>query len=187
MAKGKVPPSGVRRDALKKGFVQVYTGDGKGKTTAAIGLAVRAAGAGLCVLFAQFIKGIYYHELTALERFADLITVKRYGTGRFIRKAPTPADIVAARGGLDELADLLPSGRFDVVILDEANVAVSCGLFDVDDLLRLIKLRPDRVEVVVTGRDAHARLIERADLVTEMTVVKHYWDRGIKARDGIEK
>ena len=169
-----------------KGYVQVYTGDGKGKTTAALGLALRAAGAGLKVFIAQFVKGRHYAELDALERFADLITIEQYGRGCFIRGKPDEADIAAARRGLDEVRDVVRSGRYPVVILDEANVAVRFGLFSIDDLLSVIDAAPSRVELVVTGRHAHARLVQRADLVTEMTEVKHYYTHGVDARDGIE-
>ena len=179
------PPQTPRR--LPRGYVQVYTGDGKGKTTAAIGLAVRAAGAGLKVLLAQFIKGRHYPEIAALERFADRITVRQYGCGRFIMGKPSPEDIAAARRGLVELRALVPGGEYDVVILDEANCAVAYGLFRVDELLELIDSRPDCVEIVVTGRGAHEALLARADLVTEMRDAKHYFDQGVKARHGIEK
>jgi len=170
-----------------RGYVQVYTGDGKGKTTAALGLAVRAAGAGLRVFIGQFIKGLHYSELDGLARYADLITIRQYGRGCFIGRTPDPADVAAAREGLDEVRRAIASGEYPLVILDEANVAVRYGLFSIDDLLAVIDAAPPGVERVVTGRHAHARLVERADLVTEMTEVKHYYTRGVVARDGIEK
>lgn len=172
---------------VMKGYVQVYTGDGKGKTTAALGLAVRAAGAGLRVLFAQFVKGMEYSEIKALERFQDLITVRQFGRGCFIFAEPSVEDCAAARSGLDEVRAALSAGAFDVVILDEANIATSVGLFTVRELLEVVASKPDNVELVITGRDADPRLIAAADLVTEMREVKHYYRQGVQARVGIEK
>ena len=168
-------------------YVQVYTGDGKGKTTAALGLALRAAGAGLRVFFAQFLKSGRCGETVALERLADRITLRQYGRGPFIGGRPTPEDIAAARRGLEEVRRVLAAGEHDVVILDEANVAAKIGALSVEDLLGLIDARPAAVELVLTGRGADARILERADLVTEMVARKHYFDRGVEARDGIEK
>jgi cob(I)alamin adenosyltransferase len=171
-----------------QGYLQVYTGDGKGKTTAAIGLSIRAAGAGLKTLFVQFIKGDRYSEIKALEPLEDRITVRQYGLGRFVKGKPDPEDVAAAQEGLAEIAAMMTNGcGFDLIVLDEANVAVSCGLFDTEALLEVIDRRPDRVELVITGRGADPRVIERADLVTEMREVKHYYKAGVMARTGIEK
>lgn len=170
-----------------EGYVQVYTGDGKGKTTAALGLAVRAAGAGLRVLFVQFVKGMEYSEMKALQRFADLITVRQYGRGCFIYGEPAAEDCAAAKAGLDDVRAALVSGEFDVVVLDEANIATSLGLFTVRELLGVIAARPTGVELVITGRDADPRVVAAADLVTEMREIKHYYQRGVQARVGIEK
>jgi cob(I)alamin adenosyltransferase len=167
-------------------YVQVYTGDGKGKTTAALGLALRAVGAGRRVFIAQFAKGMAYSELVSLARFADLITVRQYGLRCFIRDAPKPEDITAAREGLREAREAVASGRFDVVILDEANIATHFGLFTAEALLEVVELAAGRVEIVITGRHADPRVIERADLVTEMREVKHYYTKGVMARRGIE-
>jgi len=167
--------------------VQVYTGEGKGKTTAAFGLALRAAGAGLKVFIAQFVKGAHYSELDALARFADLITIRQYGQACFIHGPPQAKDVEAAREGLLESRRALLSGEYAVVILDEANVATHFGLFSVESLLELIAARPAGVELVITGRRADPRVIERADLVTEMREVKHYYTRGVGGRKGIEK
>jgi cob(I)alamin adenosyltransferase len=169
------------------GCIQVYTGEGKGKTTAALGLALRAAGAGLPVFLGQFLKGRRCSEHRALDRFDDLITVRLFGREEFVTGEPSAADIEAARSGLAEARDALTSGSYDVVILDEATEAVELGLFSVDDLLAAVDARAERVEVVVTGRHAPPKLLERADLVTEMRAVKHYFDRGVKARKGIEE
>ena len=172
--------------ALDRGYLQVYTGDGKGKTTAALGLALRAAGAGLSVLIVQFAKAVPTSELSALGRFAPQIEVRRFGTGRFITGAPSAADKAAAREGLDCAREAVRSGRWDVLILDEANVAAWLGLFPVDDLLALVDLAGGRMEIVVTGRRADPRLMERADLVTEMREIRHYHARGVEGRRGIE-
>lgn len=169
-----------------QGYVQVYTGDGKGKTTAALGLALRAAGAGMTVFIGQFIKSAEYSEIKALERFSDLITLKQFGRGCFIRGNPCQADIDVARQALDALHGALKSGDYDVVIADEANVAFKCKLISENDLLGLIDARPDHVELVLTGRGAPPAVVERADLVTEMKPTKHYYERGVLARRGIE-
>ena len=170
-----------------QGFVQVYTGDGKGKTTAALGLALRAAGAGLRVYFGQFIKNADYSEIKALARFADCITVRQFGRGCFLLTEPAPEDRAAARRALEGLSEALTSGDYDLVIADEANVAVTLGLIEANDLVSLIDLRPEQVELVLTGRGAPAVVLARADLVTEMRAVRHYYDRGVAARVGIEK
>lgn len=170
-----------------KGYVQVYTGDGKGKTTAALGLSLRAAGAGLKVFIAQFIKMGEYSEIKALKRFSDHITLAQFGLGRFIKGKPSPEDIEAARKGIEEVKSVLSSGKYDIVILEEANVAVTCELFSVQELLDIIEKKPGDVELVITGRGAAPSIIERADLVTEMKPVKHYFRKGVKARIGIEK
>ncbi len=170
-----------------KGYVQVYTGDGKGKTTAALGLALRAAGAGLRTYIGQFVKGMKYSELESLKRFADLITIRQYGRDCFIYKDPDEEDIRAAREGLEEVRKVMASGEYDVIILDEATIATYYDLFSVDDLLDVIKKRPEGVELVITGRKADPRIMEAADLVTEMKEIKHYYQAGVQARDGIEK
>ena len=168
-------------------YVQVYNGGGKGKTTAAIGLAIRAAGAGFKVYMAQFLKNGDYSEIKALERFADLITVEQFGLGRFVKGQPEPEDIEAARNGLETIKKILSSGKHQMVILDEAIVAAVCGLVSVDDLLSLIEQKPADVELILTGRGAVSQVIERADLVSEVKAVKHYYNKGVKARVGIEK
>ncbi|MGE5297455.1 MAG: cob(I)yrinic acid a,c-diamide adenosyltransferase [Solirubrobacterales bacterium] len=180
------PATAAGRDRLKRGYVHVYTGDGKGKTTAAIGLAIRAAGAGLRVFFAQFIKGLAYSEIDALGRFADRITVEQFGRGRFIRGEPDVADVQSASDGLTRIADVIRGGQYDLVVLDEAAVAVQCSLFPGEKLLELIAGKPEHVELVFTGRYATPALLEKADLVTEMREIKHYYRRGVESRRGIE-
>ncbi|OQX63057.1 MAG: cob(I)yrinic acid a,c-diamide adenosyltransferase [Desulfococcus sp. 4484_241] len=170
-----------------KGYVQVYTGDGKGKTTAALGLALRAFGAGLRVYMGQFMKFGDYSEIAALKPFEPRITVRQFGTGHFILGKPSAGDIAAAEEGLLALETALQSGEYDVVIADEANVAAGCGLFTADRIVRLIDLKPESVELVITGRNVPQEVINKADLVTEMKPVKHYFDKGVPARPGIEK
>jgi len=170
-----------------KGYVHVYTGNGKGKTTAALGLAIRAAGAGLKVYIAQFIKLGQHSEIKALRRFSDAITVEQFGLGRFIKGRPSAEDIAAAREGLKKIKAILKAGKHSVVILDEANIAVSLNLFPENELLEIIDHKPDNIELVITGRGAGAGIIEAADLVTEMKEIKHYYKDGVEARLGIEK
>ncbi len=170
-----------------KGYVQIYTGEGKGKTTAAIGLALRAAGAGLKVFIGQFMKGGEYSELKSLERFRDLIAVEQYGTVRWVNRQPKKADRKLAIAGLERVQSILRGGEYDVVILDEIIVAFCFTLLPLQALIDLIEMRPDNVEMVMTGRDAPEDLIRVADLVTEMREVKHYHSLGVPSRKGIEE
>ncbi|HOO85496.1 MAG TPA: cob(I)yrinic acid a,c-diamide adenosyltransferase [Prolixibacteraceae bacterium] len=165
---------------------QIYTGNGKGKTTAAFGLALRAAGAGKKVFFAQFVKGKIYSEIKAVEQWLPSITVKQFGRGCFIVKQPQQADIDAARNGLNEIKNILKSGEYHLVVLDEANIAIFYKLFTTSELIKAIEMRHTDTEVVVTGRYAPQELIDAADLVTEMKEIKHYYNNGIEAREGIE-
>lgn len=169
-----------------KGYTQVYTGDGKCKTTAALGLIVRAVGAGLRVYLGQFIKGAEYSEIKLLRARFPEVTLEQYGAGRFIRNRPSPEDILAGREGLARLRAALCSGSYDIVIADEANTAMAVGLFTEQELLDLLADKPDSVELILTGRGAGARVRERADLVTEMKCIKHYFDAGVAGRPGIE-
>lgn len=168
------------------GYVHVYTGDGKGKTTAAIGLALRAAGAGLRVFIAQFIKSGRYSEIIALESCTDRIVTRQYGSGCWLRGKPSAEDVRLAEAGLAEVRRIIRRRDFQVVILDEACVAAWFNVLKVDELLELIESKPRGVELIFTGRKADPRLIEKADLVTEMREVKHYYQHGIEARRGIE-
>ncbi|MFC1541464.1 cob(I)yrinic acid a,c-diamide adenosyltransferase [Candidatus Latescibacterota bacterium] len=170
-----------------KGYVQVYTGDGKGKTTAALGLALRAAGAGLHVFIAQFVKKGNYSELESLKRFEDMIVIKQYGRTKFIKDEIAEEDRECAQRGLKEVREILSSGTYQLVILDEANIATYFKLFSPRELLELIQSKSEHIEIVITGRNADALILEHADLVTEMRDVKHYHDKGVKARTGLEK
>jgi len=169
-----------------KCYVQIYTGNGKGKTTAALGLAVRACGAGLRVYIGQFIKRGLYSEIKALnERFPD-VTVEQYGRGSFVGAKPAPEDIEAAQEGLNKLRNAILSNTYGVVIADEICTASATGLFSTDEILRLIDTKPENVELILTGRSADEQLVARADLVTEMRDIKHYFRENVKGRTGIE-
>jgi len=170
-----------------KGYIQVYTGNGKGKTTAAIGLSVRAAGAGLNVFIAQFIKMGDYSEIKSLKKLSDRITIKQFGLGRFIKGKPSEDDIEAAQKGLHAVKSAILSRDYDVVILEEGNVAIAIGLFSANDIIKILNLKPENVEVVITGRNAAPEIMDKADLVTEMKDIKHYFNKGVAARTGIEK
>ncbi len=169
-----------------KGFVQVYTGNGKGKSTAALGLALRAVGAGKRVYFAQFVKGKPYSEMKAIKLLSPSIELCQYGRGCFIYDEPSPDDIEAARNGLAEAARIIGKGAYDLVVLDEATIAVYFHLFTTRELIDVIRKKPETMEIVVTGRYASEELIDFADLVTEMKEIKHYYTLGIEAREGIE-
>ena len=173
---------------MEKGYIQVYTGDGKGKTTAALGLALRAAGHGMRTYIGQFLKGRPYGELEAL-RGHPLITIEQYGDPNcWVRRDHAPPEQVArARQGLERAREAMLSGQYDIVVLDEVNVALWFGLLTVEEVLAFLDQRPDGVEVVLTGRRAPQELIDRADLVTEMREVKHYYQAGVPARAGIEQ
>ncbi len=171
---------------MKKGYTHLYTGDGKGKTTAALGLALRAAGAGFKVWIAQFAKGKEYSEHVALKRFEDLITLEQFGKGCFIYEKPNNEDIQIAKTGLATCENILSKGLHEMVILDEVCIALHYNLFSVNELLGILEKREDSVEVVLTGRRAPQELVDYADLVTEMREVKHYYTDGVDARKGIE-
>jgi len=168
-------------------YIHIYTGDGKGKTTAAFGLALRAAGAGLKVYIAQFVKGMHYSELDSIKRFNDLITLKQYGRNCFIKKKPTQEDIDLARQGFEEIKQIISSEEYDVIILDEVTIAIYYNLIDENELIKLMDNKPKNLELIITGRYASPNLIEKADLVTEMKEIKHYYQKGVLARTGIEK
>ncbi|MHB8809270.1 MAG: cob(I)yrinic acid a,c-diamide adenosyltransferase [Desulfobulbaceae bacterium] len=172
---------------MRRGYVQVYTGNGKGKTTAALGLAIRAAGAGLRVFIAQFIKKRKCSEHTAIEAFGGTIMVRQFGNGLIMGRKPSTADVRAAQKGIESARKAVLSVEYDLVILDEANVAAHYGLILVQDLLDLIEGKPTGVELVITGRYADKKVRNAADLVTEMREIKHYGKQGVKARRGIEK
>jgi len=174
---------------LGKGYVHVYTGNGKGKTTAALGLAFRAMGHGLKVYIGQFMKGQHYGELDTAQLLSDLITIEQYGKDTFIhvKQPPDPEDVRMAQDGLKKARTAMLSSRYNVIILDEIITAHYFGLVSLDDMLALIKTKPPGIELVFTGRYAPLVLIDAADVVTEMNEIKHYYRNNINARDGIER
>jgi len=174
---------------LGRGYVQVYTGDGKGKTTASLGLAVRAAGHGLKVLIVQFMKGwIDYGELEGVRMLSPYVEILQAGRDTFVdRKNPDPEDVRLARQGWNLAADAIRERRADIVVLDEINCAMDFGLLSVEEVLEAVKGKPDGMELVLTGRGAPREIIEAADLVTEMREIKHYYGEGVEARLGIER
>jgi cob(I)alamin adenosyltransferase len=171
------------------GLIQVYTGNGKGKTTAALGIALRAAGHRLKVLMIQFLKGgIAYGELEGAKRLAPYLKIIPMGRECFVnRKNPDPADVLLARKGWDLARRSVREGKFAIVILDEINVAVDYGLVPLKELTGLMRSKPADVELILTGRYARPEVLRRADLVTEMKEKKHYYRKGIEGRVGIEK
>jgi len=171
---------------LKKGFVQVYTGEGKGKTTAAVGLGLRAAGQGLKVYMIQFMKGRRYGEVAATEEMENF-RIEQFGRDEFVRKGdPEEVDVRLAREGLRRAQEIIKGGEWDVVILDEVNVAVDYGLLSLRDVIELVEMKPPHVELILTGRYAREEIIEKGDLVTEMVEVKHPFQKGVLARRGID-
>lgn len=179
----------MKKEKPFKGFIQVYTGNGKGKTTAALGLALRAAGHGQRVYIGQFLKGQLYGELISVKKLAPHIVIEQFGRKGFIHVTENPddEDIERAKRGLKRCLKAMLSKKFRIVILDEINVAVDLKLVTEQEVHDLLDQKPEEVEVVLTGRYAPPSLVKRADLVTEMKEKKHYYRRGIMARQGIEK
>lgn len=172
--------------SLEKGYVHLYTGPGKGKTTAALGLGLRAVGAGLKVYMIQFMKGRNYNELNAIEKLSTF-TFSQYGRDEFVSKEkPEQIDIDLAQEGFLHAKDSINNGKYDMVILDEINVAVDYNLISLKDVIKLVEKKPEKLELVLTGRYAHPELVRLADIVTEMLEIKHPYQQGIKARKGID-
>lgn len=170
-----------------EGHIQIYTGNGKGKTTSALGLTIKAVGAGNKVFIGQFLKSGKYSEMNVLKQFPDQITVEHYGLGKFVKGQPSEDDKNAGISGYKKIFKILKKGEHDLVIIDEGNVAVKYDIITEQNLLDLFDVKPDHVELIVTGRGATVAVMERADLVVEMKEVKHYYKQGVKARIGIEK
>jgi cob(I)alamin adenosyltransferase len=170
-----------------KGLVQVFTGDGKGKTTAALGAILRAAGHGLNIFIIFFIKGNYaYGEFNTLTKLPN-VRLASFGLRQFFTSTSiNPEEKKQAEAALAVAREAINSGHYDLVVLDEINVALDFHLIEMDDVITLIKNKPSHVELILTGRHADTRLIEMADLVTEMVNIKHPFDKGVKARQGIE-
>lgn len=168
-----------------KGYIQLFTGNGKGKTTAAIGAAIRAAGDGKTVLIGQFVKGMHYSELESLKLIPQ-IQVQQFGLDCFIIKKPAQKDIDAAQKGLETVTDVIKKNSYNMVILDEICIALHYKLLPIKAIVKLLNEKPTEMEVILTGRYAPKELIKKADLVTEMREIKHYYNKGIQARKGIE-
>jgi cob(I)alamin adenosyltransferase len=171
----------------KKGLVMVITGNGKGKTTSAFGQALRAIGQGYQVCMIQFMKGRKYGEIIAGEKYLPNITFYQFGLDSFVmRENSAQVDIDLARQGFAKAKEVIQSGKYDMVILDEINVAVDFGLIPEEEVMALIKTKPPELDLILTGRYASDQLIEIADLVSEVTEIKHHYNAGIKDRAGIE-
>ena len=173
---------------MRRGYIQVYTGNGKGKTTAAIGQAVRSAGAGLRTFFVQLMKEYPYSELVGIEPLEEHIAIEQYGGDAFVYKGEMPGDDEKAKAAraLERAVEVMESGEWDVVVLDEVCAAIYFQLVTTDDVMAVLDAKPETVELVLTGRYCPDAIIDRADLVTEMREVKHYYQDGVKVRKGIE-
>ncbi len=173
---------------MEKGYVQIYTGNGKGKTTAALGLIIRALGSGMRVFLCQFMKNNDTGELKIFDRFTEQIKVIQCGLGKFCtdRENPGQDHIDAAQKGFEKAKKALNSEEYDLVVLDEINVALYYNLLPIEDVIGLIKSRPIHTELVLTGRYADKKLYDYADLITEMKEIKHYYKKGVEQRKGIE-
>jgi len=176
------------RKRLERGLVQIYTGNGKGKTTAALGLSLRALGRGFKVCFIQFLKGrmkLGDGALLALKCVRNF-EYASYGTGKFVTGKPSRKDFQEASRAFEHAKEAIMKGKYEVVVLDEITHAVNLGLIDVNKVIELVRNKPSTVEIVLTGRAANRRLVDVADLVTEMREVKHPFSHGVRAREGIE-
>ncbi len=166
-------------------MIQVYTGNGKGKTTAALGLALRAAGAGFRVYIIQFIKGRHYSELNSLKKIGN-ITLEQCGRGCFIKNKPQPRDFALAKAGLVKVKLAIAQKCYRLIILDEVNVALKLGILEIGEVLNIIKKAPRKTELVLTGRYAPPEILKIADLVSDIREVKHYYQKGVRGRRGME-
>ena len=172
--------------SLEKGFVHIYSGNGKGKTTAAIGLGIRATGEGLKVYMIQFMKGRRYSEIDALKNMKNF-TVVQFGRDEFVSKEnPEQIDIDLARKGFEHAKEIIKNGEHDLIILDEINVAVDFKLIPLKDVLKLMNEKPEKVELVITGRYTHPDMVKQADIVSEILEIKHPYQNGIQSRKGID-
>ena len=171
----------------KQGFIHLYTGNGRGKTTSALGLALRAVGAGKKVALIQFMKKPIYSEHKAIKKYKLPIDVFAYGIGFYKilgDNKPKEAHIAAAQKGFDKAKEIIEKGKHNVIILDEINIAIGFGLLDVDEVIKILK--PKKADIILTGRRAHPKLKKIADVITIVENKKHYYDKGVKARKGIE-
>ncbi len=174
------------------GYIQVYTGDGKGKTTASLGLAMRALGRDWKVLIVMFTKGGNdYGELNSFrqlsDKIADNLTIVQAGLDRVIYKSnECEKDHKKIKKGWNLVKKAVKNDEYQLIIMDEANIAIDMGILDVDEVVKVLKSKPDEMEIVLTGRNAHPKIVEIAHLVSRIEPVKHYWDKGVHARKGIE-
>jgi cob(I)alamin adenosyltransferase len=177
----------TRRCSMDNALIHVYTGSGKGKTTAALGLAMRAAGHGFTVYMIQFMKGkITYGELETAKRIPN-VTIKQVGRPDFVSKEnPDPQDIALAQQGFEHAKEIISSQQYDIVILDEINVAMDFNLISTEEVITLLEERPETVEIILTGRACPREVVMVADYVTEMLEIKHPYKEGMKARKGVE-
>ncbi len=172
---------------LDRGFVHLYTGDGKGKTTCAVGLAIRALGAGLKVAFIQFFKPHTSSEVKILKKFAPQLLYLNFHTGGFVYSKPSPELVSIIKKGWQEVKKIASSGEFDLLILDELTYALNWNIISEEELIDFLKNKPQKLEIVITGRRAPQSLLSVVDLATEMKEIKHYFTQGVIAREGIEK
>lgn len=182
---------GGNHKLLEHGYIQIYTGNGKGKTTASLGLALRALGHGWKVLVVQFTKGDqgmgYYGEIASASKFLPNLEVKQFGMDRVVYSHNIDMkDFKEAKKGWQEAKEAIESGKYQLVILDELNICTDLGMIKVSDVKETLQNKPENLEIVLTGRRAHPELIAMAHLVTEMKPVKHYFETGVMARQGIE-
>ncbi len=173
---------------LKKGLIHIYTGSGKGKTTAALGLALRAAGAGLKTYIIQFMKEYPYSELNSLKLLSDYITIEQFCGDEFVYKKQLPDEsgIKKAIDGLNKAKTIMLSNEYDLIILDEVLVSIYFKLLTVEQIKEFLEQKPENVELILTGRYCPEILFEKADLITEMKEIKHYYSKGVTSRKGIE-
>ena len=175
---------------MRRGYVHVYTGNGKGKTTAMLGLALRAYGAELKVYIGQFLKFGEYNEVKAIRKFLPDIVIEQYGDGYVVGAPITRSHVESTKEGFQKAISALRSCKYDVVMLDEINIAICLSILDIDDVLRMIEEKPEGIELILTGRYASREIMEAADLVSDIRAIKHYFYSGDEegsARDGIEK
>jgi len=170
-----------------KGYIQIYTGDGKGKTTAAIGLSIRAIGAGLKVAFVQFFKPGTSSEVKVLKKFFPELYYKNFGKEKFVKGKIEEELKDLILKGWEEVKKLVISKEYNIIVLDEFTYALNWGIIKLEEFLNFLKNKPEEVEIIITGRQAPQELIEIADLVVEMKKIKHYFDKQVPARKGIEK
>ncbi len=171
---------------MQQGYTHIYTGNGKGKTTAVMGLALRAVGSGKKVFIGQFVKSQVYHEVKAIRKFLPDIEVKLYGNSCMLSREPNEKDISCAKSGLADVKTKLLAKEYDVVVLDEIMIALYYKLLMLEEVLEVLDSKAEETELVLTGRYAPKELIQRADLVTEMLEVKHYYQQGVLSRRGID-